>query len=64
MAAKGRYYTVRAVPAMLKKSYPMHEVKPGTRVKALESAPVGSLDVIDVMTKSGKTKSVYSFQLR
>jgi len=63
MAREGRTYKVKCIGKGLKKSYPLSEVKCGTRVKALESAPKGSLDVIDVRTKSGRVKSVYSFQL-
>jgi len=63
MAQKDRYYKVKPVPPGLRKSYPLREVKAGTLVKTLESAPQGSLDVIDVRIPSGRTKSVYSFQL-
>jgi len=63
MVAKNRKYRVSAVPIGLRKSYPLSEVKPNTIVTALEAAPSGSLDVIDVRTKNGKVKNVYSFQL-
>lgn len=64
MVAKNRKYKVSPVPSGLRKSYPLHEVKPNTIVTAVESAPNGSLDVVDVRTSSGKIKSVYSFQLK
>jgi len=63
MVAKNRRYRVRPVGSGLKKSYPLHEVRPNTIVTALEDAPNGSLDVVDVRTSTGRTKSVYSFQL-
>ena len=63
MATKGRYYRVRPVGRLLRKSYPLNEVRPGTVVQARESAPRGSLDVVDVLTPSKRIKSVYSFQL-
>jgi len=64
MAQKGRFYSVTAVPKGLKRSYPLSEVRHGMIVRALENSPKGSLDVVDVrLLKSGKLKSVYSFQL-
>jgi len=63
MATIGRWYKVKAVGVGNRKSLPLNEVRPGTRVKLLESAPKGSLDVVDVQLKSGKIRSVYSFQL-
>ena len=63
MAQKGRWYKVDAVPSGLRSSYPLKEVKPGTVVKCIEGAPKGTLDVIDVETKGGQVKNVYSFQL-
>ena len=63
MAQKYRYYRVQQVGAYLRKSLPLKEVKGGTIVQAIESAPQGSLDVIDVKTLGGRVKSVYSFQL-
>jgi len=63
MAQASRFYHVRVIPEGLRKSYPLREVKFGTLVQALESAPQGSLDVVDVRTMNGRVKSVYSFQL-
>jgi len=63
MVAKNRKYRVSAVPSGLRKSYPLKGVKAGTVVTALEDAPSGSLDVVDVRTSSNRRKSVYSFQL-
>jgi len=63
MAQANRFYRVKGVASALKRSYPLKEVKDGTVVQALESAPKGSLDVIDVRLSNGKEKSVYSFQL-
>ncbi len=64
MAQKGRYYRVHAIGVGLGRSYPLREVKSGTVVQSLESAPQGSLDVIDVLLPNGKVKNVYSFQLQ
>jgi hypothetical protein len=63
MAQKDRFYHVRPVPSGLRHSYPLREVVAGTTVQAKESAPKGSLDVIDVKLTNGRVKSVYSFQL-
>lgn len=63
MVAKNRKYRVSPVPLSVRKSYPLHEVSSGI-VVALENAPNGGLDVIDVRTSSGKIKSVYAFQLK
>ena len=61
--SKGKYYIVEEVGSGLRKSYPLHEVKPGTRVKLLEYAPKGSVDVVDVQLPNKSIASVYSFQL-
>ena len=58
MAQVNRFYRVRKIGEGLRKSYPLKEVKPGTIVQAIESAPKGSLDVVDVRISSGRTKSV------
>jgi len=63
MAQRYKFYHVRVIPEGLRKSYPLREVKSGTLVQAMESAPKGSLDVVDVRLTNGKVKSVYSFQL-
>ncbi len=63
MAQRNRFYHVRVIGAGLRKSYPLREVKFGTLVQAIESAPHGSLDVVDVRLTNGRVKSVYSFQL-
>lgn len=63
MAKKGRCYIVKKVSSGLRDTYALSEVRAGTKVRALEDAPKGSLDVIDVETPSGKIKNVYSFQL-
>jgi len=63
MVQRNRFYRVKVKPSMLIRSYPLQEVRSGTIVKALEGAPKGSLDVVDVQLSSGKVKSVYSFQL-
>jgi hypothetical protein len=63
MAQKIRFYHVRVIGQGLRKSYPLREVKFGTLVQAVESAPRGSQDVVDVRLTSGRVKSVYSFQL-
>lgn len=63
MARKNYHYIVEPIAKVYKKSYPLHEVKPGTKVTCLENAPQGSLDVIDVLLPNGKLKNVYSFQL-
>jgi hypothetical protein len=56
-----RFYKVSAVAPGLKQSYPLNEVKPGTKVKALEYGH--GLDVIDVRMPDGSVKNVYAFQL-
>jgi hypothetical protein len=63
MAQKNRFYHVHVIGQALRKSYPLREVKFGTLVQAMESAPRGSVDVVDVRLTNGKVKSVYSFQL-
>lgn len=63
MITKGKYYKVNPVPKRLQESYPLKEIKMTSIVKALEDAPGGSLDVVDVMDRAGNLKSVYSFQL-
>ena len=63
MAQKFRFYHVRPIASGLRSSYPLREVTSGTVVQSLETAPKGSLDVIDVRLWTGKIKSVYSFQL-
>jgi len=63
MAQANRFYRVRKIGEGLRRSYPLKEVEPGTVVQAIETAPKGSLDVIDVRLPSGRVKSVYSFQL-
>ncbi len=63
MAQVNRFYRVRKIGEGSRRSYPLKEVKSGTVVQAVESAPKGSLDVIDVRLPSGRIKSVYSFQL-
>ena len=63
MAQKNRCYKVDSVGSGGKKSYPLAEVRPGTVVKALESYPNYSVDVMDVKLKKGQIKNVYSFQL-
>jgi hypothetical protein len=64
MAGKGRFYRVGVIGSGLRRSYPLKEVRPGTVVQSLETAPQGSLDVVDVLVSTGRVKSVYSFQLR
>lgn len=64
MAQKNKCYKVEAVGSGTKISYPMGEVRPGTIVKAMESCPNYTVDVIDVKLKNGHIKNVYSFQLR
>ena len=63
MAQAGKFYKVHGVPNLLKKSYPLKEVRAGTTVRCLGGAPKRSLDVIDVMLRTGEVRSVYSFQL-
>ncbi len=63
MAQKNRCYRVQSIGSGYKDSYPLRDVKPGTVVKAMEYAPQGSLDVVDVKLKTGQTENVYSFQL-
>lgn len=63
MIKEGSFYVVTPVAPGLRTSYPLKEVPPGTIVKALEDAPQGSLDVIDVLHPNGNVLSVYSFQL-
>ena len=64
MAQKNRCYRVQAIGSGYGSSYPLRDVTPGTVVKAMEYAPQGSLDVIDVKRKTGQIENVYSFQLK
>jgi hypothetical protein len=64
MGKKGQWYRVSEVPPGLKESYPLHEVGTGVVVKALEDSGEGTVDVVDVETKGGLKRSVYSFQLQ
>lgn len=69
MLKKGSWYRVAPVAEGEKDSYPLHEVGAGIVVKLLEDAREGTIDVVAVQTKGGKTKgglmrSVYAFQLR
>ena len=63
MAQKNRFYRVKPIGTVYKRSHPLREVHSGTIVQAIEGAPQGSLDVVDVKLANGRVKSVYSFQL-